>query len=39
MTTAAIESSSARSPEVGEPALSRPDVMIAATPASSPLST
>ena len=36
MITAAIESSSASEPDVGEPAFSRPEVMIAATPASSP---
>ena len=39
MITAAIESSSARLPAVGEPALRRPEVMIAATPASRPHST
>ena len=39
MITAAMESSSAKFPEVGEPALRRPDVTIAATPARSPHST
>ena len=39
MITAAMESSSARLPDVGEPALSRPEVMIAATPASRPHNT
>ena len=39
MTTAAMASSSASSPKVGEPPLSRPDVMIAPMPAASPLRT
>ena len=36
ITTAAIASSSARSPKFGEPALSRPEVMIAADPGRQP---
>jgi hypothetical protein len=39
MTTAAIASSSESCPKVGEPAFSRPEVTIAATPASRPLKT